>query len=70
MRLNLSVAMARRGVKIKDLIAATGLCQKSVYNKLHGVTPFTVDEAIAIRGNLFPDLPIEWLFAAEREMIC
>ena len=62
---NLSAEMARFGVKNADIRALLDCTDKTVANKMDGVTKFSVDEAFKIRDTFFPGLRIEYLFAAD-----
>lgn len=64
---NLSAEMARYGVRnadIQDLLSCT---DKTVRNKIDGVTEFSVAEALKIRDAFFPGMRIEYLFATANE---
>ena len=60
---NLSAEMARNGVTNSDIKALLGCSDKTVFNKVHGLTPFSVWEAIKVRDELFPGMRVEYLFA-------
>lgn len=60
---NLSAEMARFGVGVSDLQSLLNCTDKTVRNKLSGVTEFSVKEALNIRDSFFPGLRIEYLFA-------
>lgn len=62
---NLSAEMARFGVGVSDLQRILNCTDRTVRNKLSGVTEFSVNEAFAIRDALFPGLRIEYLFQSD-----
>lgn len=64
---NLSAEMARYGVRNVDIQNLLSCTDKTVRNKIDGVTEFSVAEALKIRDAFFPGLRIEYLFAAEGE---
>ena len=46
--------------RLREVMGVTS--QKTVYNKLHKITDFTISEMRAIRAQLFPDLTFEYIF--------
>lgn len=64
---NLRAEMARANLGIKDLMVVTGKSRPGVSNNLNGRGKFSIDESLAIRNNLFPDLSIDYLFASDEE---
>ncbi len=58
----LRAEMARKGLKGTDIAETLQISAKSVYNKINGVTEFTLKETIAIRDKYFPDMTIDFLF--------
>ena len=64
---NLKAEMARANLGIKDLMVVTGKSRPGVSNNLNGRGKFSIDESLAIRNNLFPDLSIDYLFASDEE---
>ncbi len=55
--------MAVRKIKRGDLAQAAGISGKTFYNKMNGNTPFTLDEALAIKKAFFMHMTLEELFA-------
>lgn len=43
------------------------ISERAVYNKMNGLSDFTVPEAIKIRDVFFPDMSIEYLFEQTNE---
>jgi len=62
---NLEAEMARKGLKRKDLADVLNVRTATIYDKLNGKYPFTLNEAMKIRDNLFPDLTVDYLFSSE-----
>lgn len=60
----LNEEIEKRGIKQKQLIDLLDINRQSLYCKLNGKrnARFTVEQAIIIKQNLFPDIPIEVLF--------
>lgn len=54
--------MRKNKMSRTDLAVASGLSMNAVYNKLHGVYGWKLDEAIAVKQALKTDLPLETLF--------
>ena len=63
----LRVAIKRAGITISRLAAELGISEKTLRNKLDGVTDFTWPEAQAIRNIVSPDSEIEDLFITDEE---
>ena len=64
--INLEAEMVRKGLSKKDIAEILGIRIATVYNKLSGKHPFTLDEALKIRNKHFPDFTLEYLFYTER----
>lgn len=62
---NLRAEMARNNISIVDLMKVTGKSRPGVSNNLNGKGSFSVDESLAIRNELFPGLPIDYLFSID-----
>jgi len=55
--------VARRGLKPVDVVvAALNVSPKTAYNKVTGVTAFTLNETAAVRDKYFPEMTIDELF--------
>lgn len=61
---NLRAAMAVKKITTLALAQLIGTTEKTVNNKLNGITDFTLPEALKIRNNLFPEYDLCYLFAA------
>ena len=64
---NLKAEMARANLGIKDLMVVTGKSRPGVSNNLNGRGKFSIDESLAIRDRLFPDLTVDYLFASDED---
>lgn len=62
---NLAAEMARFGVNNSDIQVLLGCTDKTVRNKLNGLTEFSVAEALKIRDAFFPGIRIEYLFGKD-----
>mgnify|MGYP001499107902 CR=1 FL=1 len=62
---NLEAEMARQGLRRKDLAEVLDVRTATIYDKLNGKFPFTLNEAMRIRDSLFPNLTIDYLFSSE-----
>ena len=60
---NLSAEMARFGISKSDIQNLLSCSDRTVRNKLGGITEFSVSEAIKIRDAFFPCMRLEYLFA-------
>lgn len=59
--------MARGNVSIDDLQRTMQCSEKTVRNKLSGITTFSCDDAFIICDTFFPDKGIEYLFEKENQ---
>ena len=55
--------LARRGIKQKDVTALLGISIGSLYRKLHGRSPWLLEEALKLHRELFSDTDFMALFA-------
>ena len=62
---NLLAEMARYGVSNNDIQALLSCTDKTVRNKLNGMTEFSFGEAMKIRDTFFPGIRLEYLFSQE-----
>ena len=54
--------LVKQGKTRKEAAEHLGISMGTLANKLRGVTPFTLDEAVALRDWLRPGCPLETLF--------
>ena len=55
--------IAKRKIKKADIAKTLGICDKALYNKLNGLASFTLEEALLLCNEFFPDKTVEELFA-------
>lgn len=66
---NLEKLLWERGIsliQLKDVMEVSS--KRTVYNKLHRVTQFTLFEMNAIRSKLFPEYTLEYIFEGYGEL--
>lgn len=66
---NLEAEMARSGVQRKDLAEKLGVRAATIYDKLNGKYPFTLDEASMIKEFFFPNFSLDYLFSKEAKRV-
>lgn len=54
--------MARYEITVSDIAKLLSCSERTVKNKISGITPFTYKEAITIRNEFFNNLETEYLF--------
>lgn len=59
---NLRAEMARYKVSVSDLARLLKCTERTIRNKIEGITPLTYLEAITIKSTYFKDLDMEYLF--------
>ena len=64
---NLSAEMARYGVTNADIQKLLSWTDKTVRNKIGGMSEFSISEAFKIRDTFFPSLRVEYLFSSADE---
>ncbi len=64
---NLSAEMARYGVTNADIQRLLSCTDKTVRNKIGGMSEFSISEAFKIRDTFFPSLRVEYLFSSADE---
>lgn len=62
MQRNIEQEMKRYNIGLYDIKDLLGCSEKTVRNKLSGVTDFTYEETKKIRNRFFPGMKIEYLF--------
>lgn len=65
---NLTKVMKEKNISPPMLAKILDLDDKSIRNKLSGITEFKLSEIRQIM-NLFPEYNMEWLFAVEEEAV-
>lgn len=61
---NLEKELEKLGLKRKDLAVILKVRSATVYDKLNGKYPFTLNEAVKIKDELFPSLTVDYLFTS------
>lgn len=61
---NLVAEMARYGISVADMKNILSCSEKTVRNKLVGLTEFSVGDAMKVRDTFFAGMTIEYLFAS------
>lgn len=61
----LSGEINKRGIKKRAIANAIGVSDRTLNNKMRGVTEFTWPEVSKIRRTFFPDLSVDELFGTE-----
>lgn len=59
--------MAKKNITNESIANLLGIHRNSVYNKLRGLSSFSVEEAVTIRNTFFPDADIDELFKTEEK---
>lgn len=62
MLVNLMTAMDVKKISTLTLAKLIGTTEKTAYNKIHGITDFTIPEAVKIKMNMFPEYDLCYLF--------
>ena len=60
---NLDAEMCRYGITIQDIATDLGINERTLRNKVNGVSEFTYRECKRIRNKWFPGMSLEYLFA-------
>lgn len=61
----LSGEISKRGIKKRAIANAIGVSDRTLNNKMRGITEFTWPEVSKIRNTFFPDLSVDELFDTE-----
>ena len=64
---NLERELQRKKVSAKLLAAMLGISDKTLYNKMHGGTDFTLPEALVISRDILPEFQLAYLFEKDGE---
>lgn len=62
---NLKAEMTRNEVQRKDIADFLGIRYATVVDKINGKYQFKLEEAFSIKKRFFPNLSLEYLFAAD-----
>jgi plasmid maintenance system antidote protein VapI len=58
--------MVKKNIQVKKLAMNIGITERSLRNKINGVTEFTLSEAIKIHTHVSPEMILEELFTNEK----
>ncbi|MDU6263791.1 MAG: transcriptional regulator [Anaerocolumna aminovalerica] len=61
----LRIEMYKRDITISALAEELGIAEKTLRNKINGVTEFTWSEVLSIRKLVSPDMSLDELFQKE-----
>lgn len=64
---NLRAEMTRHGISASDIANLLGITENTARNKISGRTKFSVDEALKVNYDLFPDNDLSYLFSTGSE---
>jgi plasmid maintenance system antidote protein VapI len=64
----LRAEMVRVNISVKELAMKIGITERSLRNKINGVTDFTITEARKIRPIVSPDMFLDDLFQRNDEV--
>ena len=65
---NLNAEIARQGLTYEKIASETGFALSTVWAKLNGKSPITLNDAHKLKRVVKSDLPIEFLFATSEEV--
>lgn len=63
MFVNLQDLISKKNVTLDDFSQLLGVSKKTAYNKLQGITDFTLPEIKKISKCMFPEYSFDYLFA-------
>ena len=63
---NLSKELKNKGITYRAVARLIGCSEKSVQNKMSGVTDFTLTEVLLINENMFPEYELRYLFKRQQ----
>lgn len=64
----LKAEMVRSNISIKELAMKIGITERSMRNKINGITDFTITEAFKIRLIVSQGMPLDELFKKQDEL--
>jgi plasmid maintenance system antidote protein VapI len=62
---NLKKVLDAKGITVRAYAKVLGVDERTIQNKIRGRTPFTYQEAVATKKELFPEYDLEYLFKAD-----
>lgn len=60
---NLELGLRNKNITVKTVAGLLDCSEKTVRNKIDGLTDFTICEAFSIHRNLLPEYAMDFLFA-------
>lgn len=69
MLVNLMKAMDGKNISTLTIAQVIGTTEKTAYNKIRGLTDFTMSEAVKIKVNIFPEYDLCYLFEPEAKAV-
>ena len=59
---NLAKELKNKGITYRAVAGLIGCSEKTIQNKMNGVTDFTLNEVLLINENMFPEYELKYLF--------
>ena len=59
---NLQELLRKKNISLKDFSLLLGVSEKTAYNKLQGITDFTLSEVKKVSKCLFPEYDFDYVF--------
>lgn len=59
---NLAKELKNKGITYRAVAGLIGCSEKTIQNKMSGVTDFTLNEVLLINENMFPEYELKYLF--------
>ena len=59
---NLTKELKNKGITYRAVAGLIGCSEKTIQNKMSGVTDFTLNEVLLINENMFPEYELKYLF--------
>ena len=64
---NFAAELVRKNLEPKDIASTINRDERTVKNKIKGVTPLLYSEAVLIHNTHFPELDLDYLFEQAQE---
>lgn len=65
---NLKTALDNKGITMRAYAAVLGVSEKTVQNKINGVTDFTYPEVKKTKKELLPECDVDYLFKDDKDI--
>lgn len=66
---NLEAEMVRVGISRKEIADLIGCSYRTIHSRFNGESQWLYGECVSIRDALFPNMPLDYLFATDRETV-